>query len=296
MEHIFIINPVAGKGKSLIWEQRIRDHFRRNPASYGIEFTKAPVDATTIARKHAAEGPKRIYAVGGDGTLNEVLNGLVGTDSPLGVLPAGSGNDFFRNLDTKADDTLLARTITGGVSEVTLGQAGEDHFINVASAGIDAAVAWNADRFKGIRFLPGMAAYIAGIFYTVFNYRSFPGEIRIEGVHEPVTLQGGTLLLAVANGRTYGGGMQIAPQGDIRRDTFEVYHVDPMGPLKILTLFPKLIQGKHETIPEVHRYEGRVVHLSSSIPFLVNVDGEIRKHQAIRFSLIPRGLHLIQPD
>lgn len=296
MEHIFIINPIAGKGKSLVWEQRIQDHFRRNPGSYRIEFTKSPGDATEIARRHAAEGPKRIYAVGGDGTLNEVLNGLVGTDSPLGVLPAGSGNDFFRNLETRADDTLLARTITGGVSEVTLGKAGEEHFVNVASAGIDAVVGWNADRFKGIRFLPGMAAYIAGIFYTVFSYQNFPCLIRIEGVGEPLSLEGGTLLLAIANGRTYGGGMQIAPQADIRRDTFEVYHVDPMGPLKILMLFPKLIQGRHESIPEVHRYEGREIQLTSSTPFLVNVDGEIRKHQEIRFSLIPRGLRLIQPD
>lgn len=288
MRHLFIINPAAGKGGGHRYREQISQYFRDKGGDYRIAITQTPGDATRIARTFAHEGAGRIYAIGGDGTLNEVLNGMAGTDCSLGVIPSGSGNDFFRNLRHTADDTILARTIEGTEEPVSLGIVEGRYFLNVASAGIDAAIALNANRYKR---LGGTAAYVAGIFHSVFRYRSFPAEVDIDGAR----FSRKTLLLAVANGCCYGGGMKIAPRADIRSGTFEVYHINEAGPLRILHLFPRLMEGRHETIREVSHTQGEGITISSAEQFPLNIDGEILMVRSARFRIIPEGIRLIMP-
>ena len=288
MRHLFIINPAAGKGEGTRYREQIDQYFQDKAADYMVAVTRTPGDATRIARSFAGEGGGRIYAIGGDGTLNEVLNGMAGTACSLGVIPAGSGNDFFRNLRQEADETILARTIEGKEEPVSLGVVEGRYFLNVASAGIDAAIALNANRYK---WLGGRAAYVAGIFHSVFRYRSFPAEVDIDGV----CFNRKTLLLAVANGCCYGGGMKIAPGADIRSGKFEVYHIDEAGPFRILHLFPKLMEGRHESIREVSHARGAGITITSRQKFPLNIDGEIMMVQRARFSIIPEGVRLIVP-
>lgn len=291
MKHLFIINPAAGKGKAINYEHSIRNYFKDKPDQYFIERTNYEGHATELVKAYVTKDCYRVYSIGGDGTLNEVLNGLIGYDSALAVIPAGSGNDFFRNIEDNSDESLLLRTIQGTERLIDVCKVNERYFLNVASAGIDAEVVHNADRFKKLPFLNGMSAYVAGVFYTVFKYKSFNSLITINGKQYNKR----TLLIAVANGKYYGGGMKIAPKANINDNKFEVYHVDNASPLRIIYLFPRLIKGTHEGIKEVTYYSADMVTISSTKGFTLNIDGEILKAKEATFEILKEKLKLVKP-
>ncbi|GAE90416.1 diacylglycerol/lipid kinase family protein [Acetivibrio straminisolvens] len=296
MKHLFIINPFAGKGGGVAYAKEIEKHFMKskelgNKESYYIEFTKGPGDATEIARKYVESDRCRVYAIGGDGTLNEVLNGVMGSSSSLGVIPAGSGNDFFRNIGDTVDSSLLYRTINGTEEYIDVGRVNGRYFLNVASVGIDAEIVANARKFKKYPMFFGMSSYIAGIFYTVFRYRSFNSIININGMEHNKE----TLLLTVANGKYYGGGMKIAPRASINDGSFDAYHIDRANPLKIVLFFPQLIRGRHEGFKEVEHFMSEEIRIRSEERFLLNVDGEIFDTCEAAFNIIPNGLKMIVP-
>ena len=297
MEHIFIINPKAGKGRGPAYVPEIREYFRERGEEPIIRFTESPGHGEQLAREYRHLGKDaRIYAVGGDGTLNEVLNGLGTWEGALGVLPAGSGNDFFRMLEEAPGEGLLSRTIEGEAAPMDLGQAGERYFLNVASAGLDAAIVENARRFKTLPLLGGMAAYILGIFYTVFRYASIPSTLSFRNLEgEEVKLEGKVLLAAAANGRCYGGGMKIAPEARTDSGFLEVYRIAEASPLRILFLFPRLIQGNHESLPEIFHDRSGAFTLESPLDFPVNADGEVFRASRITFRLLPSGVRIIRP-
>jgi len=292
MKHLFIINPQAGKGKGLKYVELIKNLFMGMEDQYFIELTRGPGDATEIVKKYISSGDYRVYSVGGDGTLNEVLNGMMNSNSSLAVIASGSGNDFFRNIDAETGENILHRTVNGAEKQVDVGKVNGRYFINVASAGIDAEVAYNATRFKNLPLFNGMAAYAAGVFYTVFKYKSISSVVNI-GKN---CRQNETLLFAVANGRYYGGGMKIAPYADISDGYLDIYHVDRINPFKIMLLFPRLIKGSHGTIREVSYSRSTNVRISSEEEFLLNIDGEISKVREASFEIIPKGLKLVVPS
>ncbi|KAF0092447.1 MAG: hypothetical protein FD141_631 [Fusobacteria bacterium] len=291
MKHLFIINPVAGKGISIKYIEKIQTYFKDKEDIYRIETTKEQGHATAITKEYVKNDDWRVYSIGGDGTLNEVLNGLVGSNSALGVIPAGSGNDYFRSLDTENDENLLTRTIEGSIKKCSIGQVNNRYFLNVASAGIDAEVVYNARQLKKLPFLNGQGAYILGIFYTVFKYKSFKSKITFN----EQTLHKTTLLIAVANGKYYGGGMKIAPRANIYSKNFEIYHIDEAKPLRIIKLFPTLIRGAHDTLREVQSYQTNKLSLYSKDGFMLNIDGEIERVNRANFSLIQDGVNIIIP-
>ncbi|NLP12951.1 MAG: diacylglycerol kinase family lipid kinase [Clostridium sp.] len=292
MKHLFIVNPDAGKGKAVRYVESIEKYFQKSKEPYYIEFTKGPGDATEIARKHTSTERYRVYSVGGDGTLNEVLNGVMNSSSSLAVIPSGSGNDFLRSMGVGFNSSLLYRTINGEEKYIDVGRVNDRYFVNVASVGIDAEVVYNARKFKKLPLLSGMGAYVAGIFYTVFKYKSFNSTININNINYSRQ----TLLLAVANGKYYGGGMKIAPRADLTDEHFDIYHIDRANPLKIIFLFPKLIKGRHESIKEVAYYKSRNVKISSDESFLLNIDGEIFETKEAEFEIIHNGLKLVVPS
>lgn len=297
MKHLFIINPLAGKGGGVTYVEKIEKYFEENKElsnkePYYIEFTKGPGDATEIARKYVADDQYRVYSIGGDGTLNEVLNGVIESSSSLAVIPSGSGNDFFRNIGDTLDSSLLYRTINGTEKYIDVGRVNDRYFLNVASVGIDAEIVANARKFKKHLLFSGMGSYVAGIFYTVFRYKSFNSVININGMEYSKE----TLLLAVANGKYYGGGMKIAPRASINDDHFDVYHVDRVNPIKIVFLFPKLIKGSHEGIKEVAHFISKEIKIRSDGSFLLNVDGEIFEAYEATFNIIHNGLRLVVPS
>jgi YegS/Rv2252/BmrU family lipid kinase len=233
-----------------------------------------------------------VYSVGGDGTLNEVLNGLAGSGSSLAIIPAGSGNDFVRSLDEGGNPfKALHETIDGFEKLVDLGTINGRYFINISSIGFDAEVADSASRIKKIPLVSGSMAYFLGIFYTLIRYSNNIINIDIDGMKFDQEV----LLVAVANGRYYGGGMMAAPKAVIDDGLFDICLIERMKRPKILHFFPKFIKGLHSTIDGVHFYRGKRVVISSKRPLFLNTDGDVRSVTNAVFEIIPNGIKVVFP-
>lgn len=294
MKHIFIINPVAGKGKSLKLIPEIERYFANRHEELVIETTAYPGHATEIAAAFAQEDHCSIYSVGGDGTLNEVLNGMAGGRCRLGVIPGGSGNDFIKSItDHTGLQHAIRRTVEGTEKQIDLARVNGRYFLNIASVGFDALVVQNTIKFKKFPLITGKAAYILGILSSILSYINHPLEITLD--HEKI-LQTTSLLTAVANGKFYGGGMKAAPEASVDDGLFDVCVVGRINRLQILRLLPRFIKGRHGELPQVSFHRGSCVKIKSSAPVLLNMDGEVQTvHEAV-FELIPGGVTVIVPS
>lgn len=293
MKHVFVVNPAAGKGKALGRIPDIKRIFAGNPDDYCIEITQRPGHATEIAAKYAENQKCRIYSVGGDGTLNEVVNGMAGSGSSLGIIPCGSGNDFIRSIfqDFKRTD-LLDKTIKGKEKPIDIARINDRYFINISSAGFDAEVVYNTRNIKRIPGIGGSLAYILGILITVFKFTGNDLRIDIDGKQT----EGKVLLAAIANGRYYGGGMLPAPEAKIDDGMLDICIVKPVSKAKILMLFPKLIKGTHGSINEVSFNKGRRIEIRSKNELSINIDGEVIRGDKAVFEIIPKGVNIIIPE
>lgn len=291
MRILFIINPTAGKGRAKSLAPFIEEECIKNNVDYVIKYTSAPGDGTSIGEWGAKAGFERIIAVGGDGTVNEVLNGIAKTSSALGVIPGGSGNDFIRSINNhKEIKKIINDNIYGKIKKADIGTCNGKYFINVASSGFDAQVVMETQNVKKI--LSGSLAYLVALIKTIFTYRGCKISIKID----KALYYENTLLVAVANGRYYGGGMLPAPKAKIDDGYFHICHIKHIGKLKMLALFPKFIKGEHENIKEVSMYKGEKVKIEAKDELPVNVDGETFYSKEVNFEIIPNGINIIFPE
>jgi diacylglycerol kinase (ATP) len=291
MKHLFIVNPAAGKGMAMEFIPKIHSIFKDLEEHYIIEITKRPGHAQEIVKQYVQMEDYRVYSIGGDGTLNEVLNGIVGSGSILGIIPAGTGNDFIRSITGFGNtENILERTIKSGDFYVDLASVNGRYYINVASVGLDAEIAYNAKVFKKSRFLSGSAAYIFSIFITLLKYKSKLMNIEIDGKNTELK----TLLISVANGKYYGGGMKVAPTALLDDGLLDICLIKHVNKLKILVLFPKLIKGTHHTIKQVSFYKGRKVVIRSSEKLSLNIDGEIFRTKEAIFEVLSKAIRVIK--
>ncbi|WP_411678761.1 diacylglycerol/lipid kinase family protein [Clostridium thailandense] len=292
MKHLFIVNPKAGKGKALQLIPHIKNAFKYSNEEFIIEVTKGEGHATELVKRYVNKENYRVYAVGGDGTLNEVLNGIANTESCLGVIPSGSGNDFIKSIykETLAEN-IIEDTIKGNTKIIDLAKVDDRYFLNISSVGIDAEVVDNAKVFKKYPFISGRAAYIFSAIVTIFTYKYRRIQLIIDD--KEITLE--NTLTTFANGKYYGGGMKVAPDADLQDGLFDICTVDKLSRIKMFTLFPKLIKGTHRQIEEVCFYKAKKIIVSSKDEITVNIDGEIVKRKDVIFELIPKGINFIIP-
>lgn len=292
MKHIFIINPMAGKGKATELLPVIEDYFKDKSEEYRIRVTDYPGHATEIAREYSSIEECRIYSVGGDGTVNEVVNGIAGTQSSLGVIPAGSGNDFIRSIANPSDiQDFTIRTINGEDKYIDLAKANDKYFINISSIGFDADVVFNADKFKKVPGITGSMAYVISIIYTVLKKKISKIKVHIDDREMKLNI----LLAAIANGRFYGGGMLAAPEAKIDDGLFDICLITEASRFQILRLFPKYIRGEHGQLKEVQFLRGKKVKIESSEELRLNIDGEVIPSCIIDFAVIEKGIKVIMP-
>lgn len=297
LKHLFIVNPIAGQGIALKMVEEVESIFSElkkiyKNIDYKIVYTKEIGHATDIAKKYSSEDDYRIYAVGGDGTLNEVLNGMVGSNSSLGCIPGGTGNDFIRSEVKKFDrKRILKDTILGEEEEVDVGIVNERYFLNIASIGFDANVVVNANKFKNIRGIPSKFAYILSVIYTAKNFDHIKSKIIIDGEE----LDKEVFLFAAANGRFYGGGIEIAPKADFRDGLFDIVFATNMTFAKIMKFLPSALRGKHLDFKEVECFRGKKIEISSDQPVFLNIDGEIKAMTKAIFNMSDKKVKLIIP-
>jgi len=277
----FIVNPVAAKGAAARVGERLRKVLAVRDIAHEILYTEYPGHAAKLARGSNA---RVIVSVGGDGTVNEVTNGIVGSGKTLGIIPAGSGNDLIKSLNIPADiEKAVETVIHGTVRPVDVGHVqcspersegtprvnGDGrYFLNGVGIGFDAAV---AARTAEIPYLRGVLLYIAAVFQTLGKYQ--PPDFVVAYGHGERKFSG--LLVAIGNGRCAGGGFYLTPRAQPDDELLDICMVKAVPLLKILRLMPKVMKGAHEGDPDVEIVQSRKVTVTGSIPFYVHADGEI---------------------
>lgn len=297
MHHFFIVNPAAGKGRTQEMTQAIKKRFSALDEPMTIEHTKAPGHATDLARmitERVDMESLRIYAVGGDGTLNEVVNGIAGSSAELGIIPCGSGNDAVRSLYSETDPLKLIEDLPlSGSVPLDGGRINGRYFINIASAGFDAEVVQLSRYYKDFPLVSGSMAYILGVLHAVAKLKKYAVTLKID---KDKVIKTSMLLTIFANGSYYGGGMHSAPRAVTDDGLLDFYIVDAIRRIKLLRFFPAFRVGRHESIPEVHYLKGREAELICDTPIPVNLDGEISLQSHLHVEIIPGMLKVARPD
>ena len=301
MEHLFIINPAAGKNdrsKALI--ERIRSI--RTEDKVTIKITERPADATKIVKETLENSTDfvRVYACGGDGTANEVLRGMVGFENcAMGIIPMGSGNDFIRSFeDYKKDDFFdIEAMMQGEDMGVDVMECQGRYSMNVLSVGYDAAVAKNVDKFKKIPLVSGSLAYKMSIIYCLFTKRKHRFDIFVDG-KKFAGNNVSTLLAVAGNGSYYGGGIKAAPKATLNDGRIEFMHIETISAIRFIFLLGTYIKGKHVDNPKfpfVKSMKCTTLSFESDDEIDVNFEGEIVPMKNPIITIIPKAVRVIIP-
>lgn len=224
MKYIFIVNPVAGKGKGIVAGKIIEEYCKSIEVDYKVIYTTKRGDAEKISSLYADNYDNIIYSVGGDGTLNEIVNGMAYSNASIGVIPVGSGNDFYKNL------------LNNNANKIDLGMVNDRYFANVASLGLDAEIAKFANEIKGYK-IPNEMIYILSIIKNCFAFNGI--EVSTENLLKKLTM------ITVCNGKFYGGGFKIAPNADLNDGLFDILEVSRLKKFETVKLLSKLVTGNH---------------------------------------------------
>ena len=287
----FLVNPSAGQGKHERITHAIHEALSNSGSQYDIRILQYRGEAITLARE-AAGVHDVVVAVGGDGTVNEVLNGLVGTQAVFGIIPAGTGNGFARELGLPLDPAEACEVLMqGNVKIMDVGAVNERYFLGTAGIGFDALVS----KFAGERLgrLRGMWLYFVAGVCMFYKYKPPLVKVRIDSE----TVEIIPLLIAIVNTGRYGGKALIAPDAKPDDGLLDVCVIRKMGALRILWHLHKLFTGKHIHLPDVTMYKGKNITISAPGPVPVHVDGEaIDSRSRVEFTLLPNAMKVLVPD
>ena len=295
----FVMNPVAGKGAARKAVAALERLLRASDLSFEIVSTEYPGHATALAR--AASTPI-VVAVGGDGTVNEVANGLVGSSKVMGIIPTGSGNDFVKSIGIprnlrKALDVLKRRVVRkidvgcvscGKTQNGSTTYAPERYFVNGIGTGFDAEV---AQRVSQIRRLTGTLLYLTAVLQTLGVYKAPYFRISADGRQS----EGKRLLIATGNGKCAGGGFYLTPDADVSDGMLDLCMIEDVNLARILRLIPAVMRGKPVHDPHVAYERAAKIKLESPDTFCVHADGEVigRGVNAVRMEVLPGALTVI---
>jgi len=304
---VVIVNPTSGGGRGARWGvatvQLLKDHGLHPIVVIGADADHAARRALDAIDRLVGAGttPAGIVAVGGDGLVHLALNAALEHDLPIGVVPAGTGNDFARAVGVHAStldaavSTIVAAMRHGDLPRVDLGQIdGGPAFGCVLSIGFDATVNARANRFTRLR---GRARYPIAMLVELRRFSPLDCLITVDGVQR----RHRAMLIAIGNGSSYGGGMRICPSATVADEALDVTVVDEIGVAELLRLFPRVYTGRHMEHPKAHGYRGREVRVEfadGAVP-PVFADGEPMSQYLASGSLAvtvrPRAVRLLTP-
>ncbi len=309
---LIIVNPRSASGSTRAnWSltaSEMRSHF----GPFAAAFTKSPGDGTILAERAARAGRKFIIACGGDGTINEVANGIIrsGADVELGILPSGTGGDLRRTLGLPLSNREAAialrdgKTETIDVGKVTFlandGETASRFFLNISSVGLAASVIKRVKAAKFFDWLPldgirGKANFAISALQEVIDIDPVTVRVSIDGGPEN-SLQ--TICLCVANSRFFGGGMMIAPEAKINDGFLDLINVGDMTTAKILLNSLSLYRGTHLSLSEVQSKLIRTIEVKAASQheeILIEADGELPGRLPARFEIVPKALRIRVP-
>ena len=280
-----IMNPVAGRGKAQKAKPLLVETLHSYDCEYHLEETKGPRHATEIAQNAVKSGFDLIIVAGGDGTINQVVNGMANSKIPLGVVACGTGNDFAAALGMPADPVAAVRQIMEGeIQQVDLCRINDQYFISSAGAGFDGEVAFTVNQ--GFRWIRGMTAYLLGALKTLFTYKPRWIKLTVDGL----VIEFRATLVAVTNAPTYGGGFKVNPGARLNDGLLDICAAEAMSIPGILCRMPLLMVGRHQGLKKVKMMKGRNITLESDQLLHCQLDGEVITDKTFHFTVYPKAL------
>ena len=277
MKYIFILNSFTLKTEVEKIKRRIEEYCTRENMEFIIEINSEEVSTESIVAKYRDQ-KNILLAVGGDGMVNRVLNGIAGTDNILGIIPLGTGNDFYKSVEKDLKEYY---------NTCDLIKINDRHFINVACFGIDADVA-NKKGEVTSKLIPKSQRYNASLLKTFSQYKCRNLEIEINGE----SLSGEYTTVAVCNGIYYGNGYKISPTSNPTNGLLDVYVVDKVNKLRMVNLILKMKEGNHLNEKEVHHYQTNKMIIKSPTSFVANIDGEELFDRRFEIEVLKNGIML----
>jgi len=300
---LVVVNPASAGGRTLTRWPRVDDALRSSAVDFQPHMTTAPGEATEVVRAALRTGCSLVIVVGGDGTLNEVVNGFfddtgaaINADAELALVPSGTGGDFRKSVAIPKSVAGCAEVIARGarsqidVGRVDFADGTRRFFINIADCGIGGEVVArvNRSRYKsgGAR---GTAVFLGQSLAALLSFGGRAVRVTVDGE----VMERHAQSVVVANGRCFGGGMRIAPHAEIDDGHFDVIVVAEMGRMRSITSLPALYRGRHLGRRGVEQRRGRVVHIEAlAEPLLFDIEGEQVGSTPAMLTCVPKALWL----
>ena len=295
MTHLFIINPAAGsKNRTDAYSEVIHKLCRERRLDYDIRVSTAPGECIRFAREAAKTGEEyRLYACGGDGTLNEVVQGAAGhANVSVTVFSGGSGNDFVKLFDDPQAFFDLERLLDAEEATFDLIRCNDDIAMNICSVGLDARIGTDVSRYKRLPLLQGFRAYAASTVVNVVKGISEHYVVELNGKR----IDGKQTLICVCNGRYYGGGFNPVPEADPADGMLDVLLVKNVSRVQVAGVIGKYKDGRYRELPHlVRHYRTKSVKIICDKPTAINLDGELRVAQEVIMSVADEKLRFFYP-
>jgi len=279
MNATVIANPFAGSGRNRLDGDRAVQLLQARGVTARLRPTTGTGDATDLAREAATDGADLVVAVGGDGTVHETAMGLVGTGTPLGVLPSGSGNDFARGIGCPTVADGLAAICDGRIVQVDVAHVDDQRFIN--SLGLFAAGLISGRAATYWRWLGGLR-YTLATLVTLVDYR---GQDVVWEFGDGTREEGRILMVEICNGPTTGGGFRLAPGARLDDGWLDGFLVHPVSAVSGMGMVPRAARGQRIEHPAVHYRRDRELRFSATGPVAYHRDGEP--------GVLPAGEHTV---
>lgn len=309
---LVIVNPKSASGGTREkWSETASD-LRAHFGPFSVAFTKGPGDGIGLAKRAAQSGRSFIIACGGDGTINEVANGILlsGTDAELGVLPSGTGGDFRRSIGMPLTNREAAAALRDGetrridVGKVTFddhaGERQSRFFLNVSSVGLAAEIIKRVKSARVFDWLPidalrGRANFAVSTLQEIIGVEPYLVRVRFDNGAEH-NLQ--TIAFCVANARYFGGGMKIAPAASITDGLLDAVNIGDLGTARILVNALSIYRGTHDGLDNVNSTRARRIEVSAFDPaskILLETDGEMPGQLPASYEVVPNVLRIRVP-
>ena len=263
---ILFANPSSGRGKGGKVLSIIENFLKLSNEVFSSISTKSLEQSLFLLRESVNKYPQaKIIVIGGDGMLHAAINNVQG--NPIGLIPAGTGNDFARALGLSLEDPIenIRRVLSADVEEVDLGKIGDEYFAAICSTGFDSVVNERANKLK---WPTGKMKYNIAMLLELPRFKPRNYEIVIDGKQ----MQTQAMLIAIANGLSYGGGMKVCPASDIQDGLLEIMILAPVPKLEFIRIFPSVFKGLHVTHPAVSILQGRSIQIKADA--VAYADGE----------------------
>jgi len=285
-----LVNPTAGKGRAASTVAAVTERLRAAGSNVAILVGKDATDAQALARQAVADGVDAVVALGGDGMVHLALNVVAGTDTPLGIIPAGTGNDLANTLrlptkDPVAAAGVLADKLRDGGRPMDAVRVGDKWFGCVLGAGFDSRVNDRANRMSWPR---GRMRYNLAILGELRVFKPLPFVLELDGERWETE----AMLVAVGNAKSYGAGMKVTPDAEVDDGVVDVQVLGPVSKPEFLRTFPKVFKGTHVNHPKVTIRRAKVVSLSSP-GVTAYADGEYLADLPITCETVPGAVRIL---